>query len=124
MPVVAVGHDARVDFEQFLFHPFQQLRFFDGRSFRSQLLGKSRDPRRWIYGWYDGKYAWARNKYYKLYKTGLNGNRAGKFYDVINDDREVAALPEPLAGSRLEALKAEYQAVIDRMDLDNAPNTN
>jgi hypothetical protein len=41
-----------------------------------------------------------------------------KFYDVINDEREDAALPDPPVGSRLEALKAEFQAVIDRMDAD------
>jgi arylsulfatase A len=109
--------------------PIDQDYIIDGRSFRSKLLGESRDPRRWVYGWYTNKdgvlqHAWARNKHYKLYETGLPGSRSGNFYDVINDDREVSPLPPPPAGSRLEALKAEFQAVLDRMDADSDPGNN
>jgi hypothetical protein len=105
----------------------------DGRSLRSQLFGKSRDPRRWVYGYYfdsrnptTRRMAWARNKHFKLYQDGLDhtgtpyvGATRGNLYDVVNDERETGPLPNPPAGSRLQALKAEFQAVLDRMDADD-----
>lgn len=57
---------------------------FDGISFLPQLMGKSGNPREWIYCWYsrDGELAtlkeFARNKSFKLYSTG-------EFYKVQDD---------------------------------------
>ena len=110
----------------------------DGRSMRSQIFGRSRDPRRWVYGYYydsrnsgTRRNAWVRNKHYKLYQDGADhtgtpyvGTSRGQLYDVINDERETSPLPAPPAGSRLEALKAEFQAVLDRMDADDDPGSN
>lgn len=62
--------------------PFHTL--LDGKSFLPQLLGKKGKPREWIYSWYsrDGKMEelkeFARNKEYKLYRTG-------QFYDIKSD---------------------------------------
>jgi len=54
----------------------------DGRSFLPQLYGKKGNPREWIYGWYcphrKDLQEWARDKNFKLYRTG-------KFFDVAND---------------------------------------
>ncbi len=110
----------------------------DGRSLRSQLFGRSRDLRRWIYGYYfdsrnpgTRRFAWVRNKHFKLYQDGLDytggayvGATRGNLYDVINDERETTALPIPVAGSRLEVLRDEFQAVLDRMDADADPRVN
>lgn len=118
--------------------PIPQDYITDGRSLRSQLYGKSRDPRRWVYGYYydsrnpnTRRSAWVRNKHFKLYQSGVDhtnssfvGGNAGKFYDVINDIRETTPLPIPEAGSRMEALKAEFQAVLDRLNEDSQPGNN
>ncbi len=42
----------------------------------------------------------------------------------INDERETTALPIPVAGSGLEVLRDEFQAVLDRMDADADPRVN
>lgn len=77
----------------------------DGRSFLPQLRGEKGNPRDWIYCWYsrDGKIAkakeWARNRRYKLYRTG-------EFYDVSQDVLE----KEPL-----KQLSVEVQQVRGRL---------
>jgi arylsulfatase A len=118
--------------------PIPQDYIHDGRSFRTHMMGKSRDPRRWIYGHWKVKDSesskvirWARNRHYSLYQTGgaadsgADGiNRSGKFYDVINNPMETDPLPEPEPGTRLAALKMELQAVLDLMDADTESGNN
>ncbi|VGO12361.1 Arylsulfatase [Pontiella desulfatans] len=118
--------------------PIPQDYIQDGRSFRSHLMGKSRDPRRWTYGHWklkgseDSKVIrWARNRHYSLYHAGGtadsgadNIDRSGNFYDVVNDPMETEPLPEPEPGTRLAALKAELQAVLDLMDADTDSGNN
>lgn len=64
----------------------------DGNSFFPQLLGKKGKPREWIYSWYsrNGKMEelkeFARNKEYKLY-------RSGQFYNIKSDFFEKTPLP-------------------------------
>jgi len=57
----------------------------DGRDFIDQLYGKKGHPRDWIYGWYNprGKdlKEWARDKRFKLYRTG-------EFYNIDRDFME------------------------------------
>jgi arylsulfatase A len=118
--------------------PIDQDYVIDGRSMRSQLYGLSRDPRRWLYGYYfdsrnpaTRRMAWVRNKHFKLYQNGLDhtgnayvGATRGKLYDVINDERETTPLPTPPVGSRLQALQNEFQAVLNRMNDDADPGDN
>jgi arylsulfatase A len=104
--------------------PLPQDINFDGRSLRSQLLGRSRDPRRWVYCFYmrnagNNPKILVRNKQWKLYQEGGGDSaRSGNLYDVINDFGESNPVtPDP--GSELENLRNEFQAVLDRMDADS-----
>lgn len=68
-----------------------------------------------------------RNKHFKLYQDGLDlkgepdvGATRGDFHDVLNEPLETRPLSPPAVGSRLEVLRREFQALLDRMDLDTA----
>lgn len=66
----------------------------DGKSFYSQLKGKSRKVRQWVYCWYapqkvcnKNATVFARTHQYKLY-------RSGEFYDVQRDFYETQPILE------------------------------
>lgn len=89
----------------------------DGKSFYSQLSGKETEARKWVYCWYAPREVdhtkakvFARNKQYKLY-------RSGEFYDIQLDFEE----KKPLSRSSLTKEQSEvYQAldsVIEHYDI-------
>ena len=81
----------------------------DGRSFFPQLIGRTGNPREWIYIWYsragkdsDAK-VFARNQRYKLY-------RSGNFYDIGSDVLEKA----PLQDGDLNDETREVKAILEQ----------
>jgi arylsulfatase A-like enzyme len=123
---------------------------YDSRSFVSALYGRNRDPRRWSHGRWEGgnndnssAIRWVRNQRYKLYhpngkndsSSSDNVNRSGAFFDVVNtpierypvpatgDYTTDESLPDPEPGSRLDALKKEFEAVLELMDEDIGSDT-
>ncbi len=89
-----------------------------GRSFFPQLQGETGAPREWIYCWYfrngkpvdgDKKHSageFARDKRYKLYKTG-------QFYDVANDFYEQSPLSIDTLSDEQASIRQRLQQVIE-----------
>jgi arylsulfatase A len=77
----------------------------DGRSFFPQLMGQPGDPREWIYSWYCPRRKnlkeWARNKQYKLY-------RSGEFFHVENDFLE----ENPLNADHLDTVAERFYTML------------
>ncbi len=77
-----------------------------------QLLGKTGEPRDWIYIWYarngGAKGAeFTRNQRYKLYRTG-------KFYDIENDELEKSPLDPSKLSDDVLAIRDKLQAALDQ----------
>ena len=84
----------------------------DGRSFLPQLMGKTGNPREWIYIWYarnggrKGK-EFTRNQRYKLYRNG-------KFYDIERDVLEEHPLDRRALSSEVRAVRRKLQSALDQ----------
>ena len=87
----------------------------DGQSFLPQLLGKTGEPRQYVYSWYgkNGKNktarVFARTHRYKLY-------RRGDFIDVVSDVTEKSPLSIDSLNPEQIQIKATLQGVIDKYD--------
>jgi arylsulfatase A-like enzyme/chitodextrinase len=116
----------------------------DSRSFLSALQEQNRDPRsclyqRWRFKDSNLEAAWAYNAQYKLYRDNPtdgpdsvvdNMDRSGRFFNTLNTPLERVPNTKlggsnsmddsitPATGSRLEALREEFQAFIDLMESD------
>ncbi|MCK4990995.1 MAG: sulfatase-like hydrolase/transferase, partial [Bacteroidales bacterium] len=85
----------------------------DGRSFFPQLIGRTGNPRDWIYIWYsragkdsDAK-VFARNQRYKLY-------RSGNFYDISSDVLEKAPLQDGDLNDETREVKAMLEQALNQ----------
>ena len=85
----------------------------DGRSFLPQLQGRKGDPREWIYCWYSrgggaaNAKEFARNRRYKLYRTG-------KFFDIRGDVLEASPLDESGLDEGARKARAMLQGALDK----------
>lgn len=90
----------------------------DGRSFYPQLLGKSGNPRDWIYCFYDPRPGWdkdhftrivfARDKRYKLYEDG-------RLFDVPSDKLEESPLSRKADMPRTRDARQRLEKVLKAM---------
>jgi len=93
--------------------PVPQKLAIDGRSFLPQLKGEKGHPREWIYCWFsrDGDASkskeFARNKRYKLYRTG-------KLYEINNDNLEKAPLKEKDLDKEAMKIRTMLQSALDQ----------
>lgn len=85
----------------------------DGKSFYPQLKGDTTHVREWIYCWYAPRKVYdtqaavfARNKQYKLYRTG-------EFYDVKADFDEKYPIPHSQMSEEQKKVAKALKAVID-----------
>ncbi len=84
----------------------------DGRSFLPQALGKSGNPREWIYIWYarnggpTGK-EFTRNARYKLYRNG-------DFFDIQSDVLEKKSLAVAELGADAQQVHAMLKAALEQ----------
>jgi arylsulfatase A len=95
----------------------------DGRSFLPQLLGKSADPREWIYCWFsrngenEKARVFARNHRYKLYQTG-------EFYEIPSDYNEHFPLDTSSMDSEAMSVYEKLNGVLEHFGnkrLDKIP---
>jgi arylsulfatase A len=85
----------------------------DGRSFLPQLMGRTGTPRDWVYCWYERNgqrdkdvKRYARNRTYKLYRSGL-------FYNVPADELEKNPMDEDGLDAQTTQIRDSLKAVID-----------
>lgn len=85
----------------------------DGNSFYPQLYGRKSGAREWIYCWYAPRQVFdekatvfARNRKYKLYRTG-------EFYDVENDFYEKYSIAEQTMTKKQKKIFRALRAVIN-----------
>ncbi len=88
----------------------------DGKSFYSQLKGKTKDIRQWIYCWYapqqvcdEKATVFARSHRYKLY-------RSGDFYDVQNDFNETTPIPRQKMTKKQKHIYNSLSKTIDKYE--------
>ncbi|KAF5422964.1 MAG: arylsulfatase A [Candidatus Methanocomedens sp.] len=85
----------------------------DGKSFLPQLYGKNGIPHNWIHGWYTppGKNLkeWARDKHYKLYRTG-------EFYHVEEDFLEEYPLKTDQLSSMEKIIHQKLTKVLNQYE--------
>jgi arylsulfatase A len=98
--------------------PAPEDREIDGRSFLPLLLGKSGDPRTWVYVWYyrngdvDGDYRdkqageYAHTRTHKYYLDG-------RFYDISRDPREESPLRDDVLSEEVRSVRDRLREVVE-----------
>lgn len=88
----------------------------DGKSFYSQLMGKTNKVRQWVYCWYapqqvcnEKAAVFARTRRYKLY-------RSGNFYDVQNDFNETSPIAKQQMTKEQKYIYDSLSKVIERYE--------
>ena len=83
-------------------------RTIDGHSFVPEILGKQKNPRKWVYQQWEGK-AWIRNQKWKLYENGNLFNMIKDPYEKhpisVENDKEDSKTARSFLKNELNKLK-------------------